>query len=324
MSSLALKHLRRPVYQTLPTMYDLPSEDIGDEGMPDEYHPHQAALLSETFKPTTVPPDQVFTAMDLYIYYDSKHPLWQKRPDWFAVLGVPSLYEGRDLRMSYVVWQEGVAPLIIVELLSEKTQKEDLGQTLREEGGAPTKWEVYERILRVPYYVVFSRTADRMRVFKLNGGSYTEVIGHGDRLWIPEAGLWLGLWRGIYKGPERLWLRWYDAEGDLIPTNAERAEQECQRAEQERLRAEQECQRAEQERLRAEQERLRAEQECQRAEQERLRAEQERLRAEQERQYAEQERRRAEQAQSELDRARERSERLAEMLRQMGKDPDQI
>ena len=282
MSSLALNDLRRPVHQTLPTMYDLPSEDIGDEGMPDEYHPHQAVLLSETFRPTTAPPDQVFTAMDLYIYYDPQHPLWQKRPDWFACIGVPSLYEGRDLRMSYVVWQEGVVPLIIVELLSEKTQKEDLGQTSREEGEAPTKWEVYERILRVPYYAIFSRVADRLRIFKLNGGSYTEVIGHGDRLWIPEAGLGLGVWRGVYKGPEPLWLRWYDAEGNLIPTNAERAEQE------------------------------------------RARAEQEQQRAEQERQRAEQERQRAEQSQLELARERKRAERLAEMLRQMGKDPDQI
>ncbi|MGH9752483.1 MAG: Uma2 family endonuclease [Blastocatellia bacterium] len=267
MSSLALKDLRRPVHQTLPTMYDLPSEDIGDEGMPDEYHPHQAVLLSETFQPATVPSDQVFTAMDLYIYYDSEHPLWQKRPDWFAVLGVPRLYDGRDLRMSYVVWQEGVAPLIIVELLSEKTQKEDLGQTVREEGGAPTKWEVYERVLQAPYYVIFSRIADRLRVFKLKGGSYTEEIGHGDRLWIPEAGLWLGVWRGVYKEAERLWLRWYDAQGALIPTNAERAEQERQRAEQERQRAEQ--------------------------------------------------------ARIELACERERSKRLAEMLRRMGKDPDQ-
>jgi hypothetical protein len=28
------------VRQTLPSMYDLPSEEIGDAGMPDEYHVH--------------------------------------------------------------------------------------------------------------------------------------------------------------------------------------------------------------------------------------------------------------------------------------------
>ncbi len=252
MSILAQTDLRRPVHQTLPTMYDLPSEESGEPGMPDEFHPHQAILLSETFRPTTFPPDQVFTAIDLNLYYDPQNQRWYKRPDWFAVVGAPSLYEGRDLRLSYVVWQEGVVPLIVLELLSPKTEKADLGRVARDEDGTPTKWEVYEQILRVPYYAVFSRVADRLRIFKLNGGGYTEVIGHGDRFWIPEAGLGLGVWRGIYKGPERLWLRWYDAQGAWIPTSEERAEQERQRAERLEERAERLEERAEQERQRAE------------------------------------------------------------------------
>lgn len=289
MSNLATTDLLRPVQESLPTMYDLPSERSGEPGMPDEFHPHQAILLSETFHPTTVPPDQFFTAIDLNLYYDSRNPLFYKRPDWFAVIGVPSLYEGREFRLSYVIWQEGVAPLIIVELLSPKTERADLGRVQRDEDGTPTKWEVYEQILRVPYYAVFSRVADRMRIFRLNGGGYTEVAGHGNRFWIPEAGLGLGVWRGVYKGVDRLWLRWYDAQGNWIPTNAERAEQERLHAEQEQLRAEKESQRAEMESQRAEQERLRAEQ-----------------------------------AQMELARERERAERLAEMLRQLGKDPDRI
>lgn len=53
-----------------------------------------------------------------------------------------------------------------------------------------------------------------------------------------EAELGLGLWQGKYKGQERLWLRWYDAQGNWVPTPEERAEQEHQRAEQEHQRAE--------------------------------------------------------------------------------------
>jgi Uma2 family endonuclease len=227
--------------------------------MPDEFHVHQALLLDETFRPATLPPDQVFSAVDMNLYYNPRRPDWYKRPDWFAVLGVPRLYEGRESRLSYVVWQEEAAPLIVVELLSPRTQKEDLGQSLREVNQAPTKWEVYERILRVPYYAVFGRQADELRFFKLNGLQYAEVSGHGGRCWIPEAGLSLGLWQGEYKGQERLWLRWYDAQGHWLPTSDERILQERLRAEQERLRAEQERQRAEHERLRAEQERQRAE-----------------------------------------------------------------
>ena len=52
----------------------------------------------------------------------------------------------------------------------------------------------------------------------------------------------MGLWQGEFQGIERLWLRWYDAQGNWIPTEAE---QERQRAEQARQRAEQAESRAE-------------------------------------------------------------------------------
>lgn len=51
---------------------------------------------------------------------------------------------------SIYLWQEGVAPFLMVELLSPGTEAEDLGQTLRVVGKPPTKWQVYEQILRVP------------------------------------------------------------------------------------------------------------------------------------------------------------------------------
>ena len=118
----------------------------------------------------------------------------------------------------------------------------------------------------MPYYVVFSRETDQMRLFILNGGGYNEVIGHGGRIWIPSAGLGLGVWRGVYKGSERAWLRWYDEQEKWIPTDAERADQERQRADQEHHRADQERKRAQQAQRRVEKERKRADQERERAE----------------------------------------------------------
>ncbi len=38
---------------------------------------------------------------------------------------------------------------------------------------------------------------------------------------MPEIKLGMGLWRGRYSGLERQWLRWYDADGNWIPTPAE-------------------------------------------------------------------------------------------------------
>ncbi len=261
MPTLTQSNPPRPARETLPTMYDLPSEQIGDPGMPDEFHAHQAMLLGETFQPPVVSPDEVFSAIDMNLYYDVRHTNWYKRPDWFGVIGVPRLYEGRESRLSYVVWQEGESPLIVVELLSPGTEKEDLTYRLHDAAEPPSKWEVYERILRVPYYAVFGREEPDMRIFRLNGLQYEEVTGHGGRFWIAPAELGMGLWQGTFQGQERLWLRWYDARNNWIQTSEERGEQARLQAKQERLRAE---------------------------------------------------------------KAEQRAERLAEMLRQLGQDPDQL
>lgn len=99
------------------TMYDLPSEFAGESGLPDEYHDLQPELLSSTLQLTQYTAQERFTGTDMCLYYDEDHPLWHKRPDWFLAVGVPRLYNGSDLRLSYVVKDEGVAPSVIVELL---------------------------------------------------------------------------------------------------------------------------------------------------------------------------------------------------------------
>ncbi|MBD1899657.1 Uma2 family endonuclease [Trichocoleus sp. DQ-A3] len=225
--------------ETLPTMYDLPSEDSEEPGLPDEFHDLQPQLLSFTFSPPSYPPEQVFSASDLNLYYDVRHQNWYKRPDWFGVVGVPRLYDQQDLRLSYVIWQEGISPFVVVELLSPGTEKEDLGQTTREANQPPTKWEVYEQILRVPYYVVFNRYTDQLRAFTQVSGRYQELDLTEPRIWIPTLELGLGLWQGEYQGSNRQWLRWYDAQGNWIPTEAEIERQRAQQAEQRAQQAEQ-------------------------------------------------------------------------------------
>ncbi|MBD2454929.1 Uma2 family endonuclease [Nostoc sp. FACHB-87] len=233
----------RPPQGTMPTMYDLPSELIGESGLPDEFHCMQADLLTETCQPANYSSAEILLASDLNLYYDPRHPLWYKRPDWYMVLGVPTAEQQQELRLSYVIWQEGVAPYLVVELLSPGTEQEDLGQTLREANKPPTKWEVYERMLRVPYYVVYDRYENNLRVFQLNGAGYKSMALTDNQFWLKELDLGLGLWQGTYQQTTGLWLRWYNTAG-WIPTLKEQAQQERQRAEQERQRAEQERQRA--------------------------------------------------------------------------------
>lgn len=216
---------------TLPTMYDLKSEDPEEPGLPDEYHGYQPLLLRHTFKPANCDLEEVFIGADINLYYDLRHLNWYKRPDWFAVVGVSRLYEGRDLRNSYVMWQELVSPFVVVELLSPGTEDEDLGRTVRQLGKPPTKWQVYEQILRVPYYFVFSRYTNELQAFRLVGGEYESVEVGEEGLLIPHLGLRLSLWQGCYENIERLWLRWFTASGELILTPSEEASAAQARAE---------------------------------------------------------------------------------------------
>jgi Uma2 family endonuclease len=235
----------KPTSEPLPTMYDLPSEDPEEPGLPDEFHDFQPKLLRETCVPPTYPANEIFIGADLNLYYDIRHTGWYKRPDWFLCLGVTPGETQEALRWSYVIWQEGVAPFLVVELLSPGTEDEDLGRTVRAIGKPPTKWEVYERMLRVPFYVVYDRYENILRVFGLQNGRYQPVALTGARFWFEELQLGLGVWSGSYQGTEGQWLRWYDAADVWIPTEVEArrsAEQEAQVEVEARRSAEQQVQ----------------------------------------------------------------------------------
>ncbi len=212
----------RRLSETLPTMYDLPSEDPEELGLPDQFHDLQPSLLRDTCKCGDA--TDLFFGIDLNLYYDANHTLWHKRPDYFLVIGVPTPESQDDLRWSYVMWQEGVSPTLVVELLSPGTEDEDLGRKpVRDIGKPPTKWEVYERILQVPFYVVYDRDENRLRVFILEQGRYQAVTldPKNPRYWFDVLGLGLGVWQGHYQDVEGKWLRWYDAQGEWVPTPIE-------------------------------------------------------------------------------------------------------
>jgi Uma2 family endonuclease len=212
-------------------MYDLPSDYPEDSGLPDEFHLYQPQVLSQTCKPPSYESDRVFIASDLNLYYDLDHLNWYKRPDWFVVVDGTRLYQNRELRQSYVLWDEGKSPLLVVELISEGTEAEDLGRNVRKLGSPPTKWEVYEQILQVPYYITFDERNSDFRKFKLQNGKFTELDREATRFWVEELHLGLGVWHGLYQGIEADWLRWYDRGDIWLSTQEERAEQAQQKVE---------------------------------------------------------------------------------------------
>lgn len=249
--------------KTLPTMYDLPSENPEEPGLPDEFHDLQPQLLSRTLQLSGYTRENCFTASDLNLYYDVNHPLWYKRPDWFLAVDVPRLYDGKDLRRSYVIWQEGKSPYVAIEFLSPGTEVEDLGRFYNETPGVvnaqsatpagnvmenalestvtkpPTKLEVYERFLRIPHYLVYSRYTQRLRYFKLDGGQYQEqsLSLENAIAWLADLEIGLGIWEGVFEDVPGYWLRWCDEAGNWFLTDTEQARVAREQAEAQLLQA---------------------------------------------------------------------------------------
>ena len=92
-------------HETLLTVYDLSSEDPKEPRVLDAFHYYQPQVLRETFQPPQYAPEHFNVGTDLNLYCSVRRPLWHKCPDWFAVLRISRLYDGHDLRTSYIIWQ---------------------------------------------------------------------------------------------------------------------------------------------------------------------------------------------------------------------------
>ncbi len=213
--------------------------------METERHRLQMELLIHTLKPWLDKTGEGYVGGNMFVYFSLQQVRNQdfRGPDFFAVLGVP-----RKERKSWVVWEEGKTPDVVIELLSETTAEHD----------KTAKKTIYQNQLRVPEYFWFDPfNPDDWAGFELWHGAY-QPLSKDPRGRLPSTCLGLALvqWRGTYAGVKTVWLRWATVDGELLLTEAETASRYAQA---EKLRAEQEKLRAEQEKLRANQEQQRAE-----------------------------------------------------------------
>lgn len=91
----------------------------------------------------------------------------------------------------------------------------------------------YERILKVPNYIIFEPDSGRFEMYRLdNTERYTLQEPNDNELyWIAEINLYLGVWEGNRENRTGKWLRWWDEQGNLLLWGFELAEKERQRAE---------------------------------------------------------------------------------------------
>jgi len=203
-----------------PNHLQLPDKD--GEFVRNFQEPPQSLLLTDCIRPKLKqlhPDGQYCIGQDSGIYWQHTEPplKGRKAPNWFYVPDVPPLLDGL-IRRSYVLWIEGQAPLVAIEYVSGDGTEE------RDRTPQSGKFWVYERGIRIPFYVIFETNPDRVEVHHLVDARYQRLKpnsrGHFE---IPPLGE-LGIWKGVFQDMDASWLRWWDLQGMLLPTSEERAE----------------------------------------------------------------------------------------------------
>ncbi len=151
-----------------------------------------------------------FIGANLTIYF-SRQQLRNRDfrgPDFFLVKQTQ-----KNPRNSWVTWEEdGRYPNLIIELLSVSTADTDRN----------LKKTLYQDRFRTPEYFWFSPDTLEFAGFRLVGHQYQAIPpDQNDRLWSEELNLFLGIATNQ--------LRYFTADGTLVPTPAERAEQLTER-----------------------------------------------------------------------------------------------
>lgn len=173
---------------------------------------------------------------NLLLFYVEGDKRRHVSPDVFVVHGIP-----KRQRLNYLLWEEGRAPDVIIELTSKSTRKED----------SDKKFKLYQDELRVREYFLFDPLDEYLKPslqgFRLVKGEYTPITAEAGRL--PSEVLGLHLERSgselrLFNPKTGRWLPTVRETGSALQVSEAEREQERQRAEQEKLRADLEKERA--------------------------------------------------------------------------------
>jgi Uma2 family endonuclease len=198
----------------LPTADELPCSD--DTPVDNELQEIIPSLLKSILRILWDERLDWFFGIDMGIYTDPERPAIV--PDGFLCLNVERHYD-EQLRLSYLLWEEEIPPILVLEVVSSKPG-----------GEYTTKLDEYTR-MGVLYYVIYNpkrRRKPRLEIHKLINGKYE--LQDGNPIWMPEIGLGIGSERASFDRLTREWLYWYDENNRRYPTPDEQIEQQRQRA----------------------------------------------------------------------------------------------
>jgi Uma2 family endonuclease len=212
----------------LPTADELPNSD--DTPVDNELQELIPGLLKSILRMLWKGRMDWFFGIDMGIYIHPEQP--PIVPDGFLSLNVERSFD-ENLRLSYLLWEEEILPILVLEVVSAKPG-----------GEYTTKLDKYAE-LGVLYYVIYNpkrRRKAKLEIHKLIQGNYE--LQSTNPLWMPEIGLGIGSERAEYDDLTREWLYWYDENDNRYPTPYEQIELERQRANDADRLIEQERQRA--------------------------------------------------------------------------------
>jgi Uma2 family endonuclease len=201
-----------------------PQDLIESDGEPLESHWHadEINLLLDVVNCHFQGREDYYAGGNMFIYFNREQArnLDYRGPDFFFVNGG---VKRTPMRRYWAIWDEGGrSPDVVVELLSQTTKQGDL----------TIKKDIYEKTLKTHEYFAYDPDSRELLGWRL-GKTYApiepDVRGW---LWSEQLGLWLGFWQGFYLGYDLLWLRFFDADGRVVPTFAETARQKADAAEQ--------------------------------------------------------------------------------------------
>jgi len=218
----------------LPTEDDLPCSD--GEPMETGFHVEQMYILIKSLRAYWKNSKRYYIWGNMFLHYMLNTKKQFRGTDVFLVMDVEDRF-----RKSYVVWQEGKYPDLIIELLSETTKKVDMyDKKIR-----------YEKQFKTQEYFLYDVEGYEFYGYKLVSGQYEKLMPDEDnKIYSGVTDLYLIVHDG--------WLRWMTKDWHILPTPIELAEQTQEMVEYVQQRADTEKQRAEQVKQELEQERQRA------------------------------------------------------------------
>jgi Uma2 family endonuclease len=189
--------------------------DSDGEPLESDWHVLQIGLLRNIVAYHFQGREDYYAAGNMFVYYcvEQARKRHYRGPDFFFVNGASRL----PLRRYWCVWQEGGRyPNFIIELLSPPTAQVD----------RTTKKDLYERIFRTHEYVCYDPETEKLEGWRLDSHLRYRAIVPDERgwLWIEELGVWLATWQGKLLGFDKVWVRFFDKDGRLIPTFDEASE----------------------------------------------------------------------------------------------------